>query len=107
MTPKQRAEAIRDATEHGLTRASGPLDIAIRARAVQLERRRSGDYWISVLFTAGSSPCTFGFRYPAFYEGEPEDSNTPGMWADQLVASLREAVETRDSRRETARTSFG
>lgn len=96
MTPKQRAEAIRDATERSLSRASGPLDTAIRAPDVRLERRRSGDYWITVLFMAGSSPCTLGFRYPAFYEGEPEDSNTPDMWADQLVASLHEAVETRD-----------
>lgn len=95
MTPKQRAEAIRDATELSLSRASGTLEIAIRAHDVQLERRRSGDYWITVLFTTVSSPCNFGFRYPAFYEGEPDDSNTPEMWADQLTASLREAVETR------------
>jgi hypothetical protein len=95
MTPKQRAEAIRDATEHSLSRASGGLDVAVRPQAVKLERRRSGNYWITVLFKAGSSACTFGFRYPAFYEGEGEDSNTPEMWADQLVASLHEAVETR------------
>jgi hypothetical protein len=95
MTPKQRAEAIRDATEHTLSLPPRPLDVAVRARAVRLERRRSGDYWITVLFTAGSSPCTFGFRYPAFYEGEPDVSNTPQTWADQLVATLHEAVETR------------
>jgi hypothetical protein len=95
MMPRQRAEAIRDATEQSLARGAGALDVAIRPRAVQLHQRSVGDYWITVIFESGSSPCTFGFRYPAFYEGEPEDSNTPEMWADQLVASLREAIETR------------
>jgi hypothetical protein len=95
MTPRQRAQAIRDATQRNLARGSGSLDTAIRPQGVQLHERASGDYWIVVLFAVNSSPCKFGFRYPAFYEGEPEDSNTPEMWADQLVASLREAVETR------------
>jgi hypothetical protein len=95
MTPQQRAKAIRNAAEDYLGRGAGKLDRAVTPLSVDLERGRSGKYWVVILFSVPPSSCTFGYRYPAFYEGEPADSNTPEMWAEQLVASLHEAIETR------------
>jgi hypothetical protein len=95
MTPRQRATAIRRAAEDYLRGGTGPLDRPVTPLSVDLEKSRSGKYWVVIRFSTESSSCTFGYRYPAFYEGEPPDSNTPEMWAEQLVASLREAIETR------------